>query len=81
MLAHLNAFVQNPFYSYYVNILQKTADEATQSVFRGFVGERDFCAILEREQTIGAAATFLRFAQLSKDDLTLLQTEYQKLNQ
>ena len=74
----LNEFINNPFFAYYQSELQSLADIATASICRGFIGERDLCAILEREQTIGAAPTYLKFGQLVSSDLTELQDEIKK---
>jgi len=51
------------------------------AICNGFVGERDNCAILEREQAIGAAPAYLKFAQLVQEDLTTLQTKYTQNNE
>lgn len=77
-LIQLNAFRNNIFYGYYVAILQAASDQTMLAVCNGFVGERDNCAILEREQAIGAAPAYLKFAQLVNEDLTSLQTKHKQ---
>lgn len=72
------AFRRNPFYSYYVGELQKLANETTAAIVSGFQGERDLAAILEREQAIGAAPTYLKFASLVHSDLLDLQEKYKQ---
>lgn len=77
-LLQLNQFRTNPFYGYYVAILQAASDQTMLAICNGFVGERDNCAILEREQAIGAAPAYLKFAQLVKEDLIALQTKHKQ---
>jgi hypothetical protein len=62
----LHEFTNNPFYSYFAGILQETSDSAVTAVVSGFQ-VRDKIAILEREQTIGAAPAYLKFSQLVSD--------------
>jgi hypothetical protein len=71
--AKLHEFQTNPFFSYLSGVLQETADQAIVSIISGFQ-VRDRTAILEREQTIGAAPAYLKFAQLT-DDLRTTLTE------
>jgi hypothetical protein len=75
-LYQLNQFRNNVFFSYYVSILQAASDQTMQAICNGFVGERDNCAILEREQAIGAAPAYLKFAQLVHEDLVALQHKH-----
>ena len=70
--AKLHEFRTNPFYSFFAGQLQALADEGMASIVSGFQ-IRDRIAILEREQTIGAAPAFLKFSQLVetlRQDLT-----------
>lgn len=61
--AKLYEFTTSPFYSFFAGQLQALADEAMASIVSGFQ-TRDRIAILEREQTIGAAPAYLKFSQL-----------------
>ncbi len=75
----LVAFQQSPFYEYFTKLLQIEADTAMVSIIAGFK-ERDLITIFEREQVIGAAPTYLKFAQLSeglKEDLQLALAQEQ----
>lgn len=62
----LNDFRANPFYSYFSGLLQAQSDQAVEAIVSGFQ-VRDRIAILEREQTIGAAPAFLKFSQLVEE--------------
>lgn len=75
--AQLHAFQSSPFYSYFSGILQEQADAAVASIVGGFQ-VRDRIAILEREQTIGAAPAYLKFNQLVEETRTSLTNEITK---
>ena len=64
--AKLQEFRSNPFYSFFSGVLQAESDAAVVAIVSGFK-VRDKIAILEREQTIGAAPTYLRFSQLVEE--------------
>lgn len=73
----LTEFQSNPFYPFFVSILQSKADLAIISIVSGFT-ERDLLSLIEREQVIGAATAYLEFAKASsslKEDLALALTE------
>lgn len=75
----LHEFQNNPFYGFFASQLQELANEAMVCVVAGFK-ERDIISLVEREQVIGAAPVYLKFAQLAeglKEDLQIALQEQQ----
>lgn len=72
--ALLHQFKSNPLYDYFVQLLQAEADRGMRLVTSGFQS-RDVVAILEREQIIGAAPSYLRFGQMVDTLSQELQTQ------
>lgn len=78
--ATLHNFQSNPFYSFFTGVLQENADAAMASIVGGF-NVRDKIAILEREQTIGAAPAYLKFSQLVNEIRESLTEQLTKQNE